>query len=240
MSHRLIIFDTDGTLMDGRVAVVDAVAAGLVATYEHFQLTVPDPDRERIALAMGLPSSTFFRTAFDPATVPDDLRGPFVAEFEVQSTRAEVAALRQGGSQLYAGAEETLEALRAQDFHLALYSNAGEPYFQAVVEVHRLDRWFQRALSLEYAVRRRLARHKAGMVRYLARDFEQVVVVGDRVHDVDAGRAIGARTVGCRFGFGEPGELDDADWCIDGLRDLLDLPLGRQRSGRSSRRAAEG
>ncbi len=232
-AKRLVIFDTDGTLMDGRLAVIDAVAAGLVATYEHFQLPIPEPDSERIGLAMGLPSSTFFRTAFDPASVPEDLRGPFVAEFEVQSTRAEVAALRGGNSQLYAGTEETLTALRDRGHDLALMSNAGEPYFQTVIEVHHLDQWFCRTLSLEYAVRRRLARHKSGVVRYLAQGYDEVVVVGDRIHDIDAGRALGARTVGCRYGFGCQEELEQADWVIDEPRQLLDLPLAREeRSAR--------
>ena len=81
MSKQMVIFDTDGTLMDGRLAVIDAVAAGLAATYDHFQLPVPELDRERIGLAMGLPSSTFFRTAFDPDTVPAELRGPFARWF---------------------------------------------------------------------------------------------------------------------------------------------------------------
>ena len=233
MSKRLVIFDTDGTLMDGRHAVIDAVAAGLVDTYEHFQLPVPNPDRERIGLAMGLPSSTFFRTAFDPTTVPEDLRGPFISEFEVQSTRAEVAALRGGGSQLYTGAEDTLTALRDRGHDLALMSNASEPYFQTVVEVHKLDRWFSRTLSLEYAVRRRLARHKSGVVRYLAQGYDEVVVVGDRIHDVEAGRAVGARTVGCRYGFGGSDELEHADWIIDEPRQLLDLPLASE--GRAAR-----
>jgi phosphoglycolate phosphatase-like HAD superfamily hydrolase len=224
---RMVIFDTDGTLMDGRHAIIDAVAEGLIATYEHFQLPVPEPDCERIGLAMGLPSTTFFRTAFDPDTVPGDLRGPFVAEFEVQSTRAEVEALRRGGSQLYEGAEETLAALRERGFDLALMSNAGEPYFQTVVEVHRLDRWFCRTLSLEYAVRRRLARHKTGLVRYLAQGAGAVVVVGDRIHDIEAGRELGARTVGCRYGFGDDDELEQADWLIDAPRELLALPLAR-------------
>lgn len=223
----MVIFDTDGTLMDGRHAIIDAVAEGLAATYAHFQLPIPEPDRERIGLAMGLPSSTFFRTAFTPASVPEDLRGPFAAEFEVQSTRAEVAALRRGRSQLYSGAEETLTALRERGHDLALMSNAGEPYFQAVVEVHRLDRWFCRTLSLEYAVRRRLARHKPGLVRYLAQGYDEIYVVGDRIHDIDAGRALGARTVGCRYGFGEDSELERADWIIDEPRQLLDLPLAR-------------
>ena len=238
MSETMIIFDTDGTLMDGRHAVIDAVIEGLVATYGHFQLPAPAPDRDRIALSMGLPSSTFFRTAFDPSTVPTELRDPFVGEFEVQSTRAEVAALSRGDSQLYAGAVQTLATLRARGFQLALFSNASEPYFQTVVEVHRLDRWFSRTLSLEYAVRRRLARHKTGMVRHLAQGYENVVVVGDRIHDIEAGQALGARTVGCRYGFGESKELERANWTIDGLSEMLELPLAQDdRTDASSCRA---
>ena len=225
-TESVVIFDTDGTLMDGRRAVIDAVASGLVDTYRHFKIRAPEPDRERIGLAMGLPSSTFFRTAFDPSTVPTELHDPFAGEFEVQSTRAEVAALRRGESELYEGAEEALATLCERGHHLALFSNACEPYFQAVVEVHRLDRWFRRTLSLEHAVGQRLARHKPGMVRVLAENAADVTVVGDRIHDIEAGLAIGARTVGCRFGFGCDKELARADWVIEDLRELLDLPLG--------------
>ena len=50
-------------------------------------------------------------------------------------------ALREGGSQLYEGAEEVLAALHERGYALALMSNAGEPYFQTVVEVHDLHAW---------------------------------------------------------------------------------------------------
>lgn len=241
-SDTVVIFDTDGTIMDGRQAVMDAVCDALTATYGHFQLPAAAPDRERIGLAIGLPTSTFFRTAFDPGTVPGELRNAFAAEFEVQSTRLEVAALRRGDSHLYPGAEETLATLEARGHRLALVSNASDPYFQAVVAVHQLDRWFSRTLSLEYALRRRLARHKRGMVRYLAQGFSEVVVVGDRIHDMEAGRALGARTVGCRYGFGNEDELREADWTIGTLAEILDLPLTTLERGGSagSRRAARG
>ncbi len=222
----VIVFDTDGTLVDGQRAIIDAVAEGLIDTYRHFELPVSEPDRERIGLAMGLPSSAFFRTAFAPDSVPKHLRVAFAGEFEVRSTRAEVAALRRGESRLYAGAEETLAALRAQGHRLALFSNAAQPYFEAVIAVHGLDRWFERCLCLEHAVRRRLARDKTGMVEHLARGFSAVAVVGDRCHDIEAGRAIGAATVGCSYGFADAGELDDADWIIDHLPELDRLPLG--------------
>jgi phosphoglycolate phosphatase len=220
-----LVFDTDGTLVDARSAVIDAVLEGLAETYGHFSLPAPGLGRARVAAAMGLPASTFFRVSFDPDTVPPDLHDAFASEYEVRSTRAEVAALHRGASELYAGAESTLAALAERGHPMALYSNATEPYFRAVVEVHHLERFFSRTLSLEHAVRQRLARHKAGMVRFLTRGYDQAVVVGDRSHDVEAGRAAGAYTVGCLYGFGEARELAEADWHVESASDLLDLPL---------------
>ena len=221
----VIIFDTDGTLVDGRQAIIDAVAEGLVATYAHFEIEATKPDHERIALAMGLPTSSFFRAAFDPDSVPAGQHSAFASEFEVRSTRAELAALRRGESQLYAGAAETLQALHERGHELVLFSNASQPYFQTVVEVHGLARWFKRTLSLEQAVRQRLARNKSQMAQYLARGFDAVTLVGDRIHDIESGQTVGAATVGCRFVFGDAQELAQAHWVIDSLSELVDLPL---------------
>lgn len=220
-----LVFDTDGTLIDARSAVIDAVLEGLDDTYGHFYLARPRLDRDRVAAAMGLPASTFFRVSFDPLSVPPELHDAFASEFEVRSTRAEVAALHRGESALYDGVEDTLAALAERGHAMALYSNATEPYFQAVVTVHRLERYFPRTLSLELAVRQRQARHKAGMVRFLTRGYDQAVVVGDRIHDVEAGRASGAHTVGCLYGFGDPRELNEADWQVGRFGELLELPL---------------
>ncbi len=222
-----IVFDMDGTLLDGREPIVAAVQEGLEATYRHFRLPVPAPDPARIAGAIGLPTPLFFRTAYDALTVPADLRDRFTAEFEVRSTRAEIAALERGETALYEGMEEVLRRLAERGHPLALFSNANAPYFAAVVRVHRLDRLFRRSLSLEEAASRRVARTKVGIVRHLSQDCPRAVVVGDRVHDIEAGRRIGARTVGCLYGFGDPGELDAADWKVERPREILALPLAR-------------
>ena len=220
-----LVFDTDGTLLDGRQAVVDAVAEGLSATYRHFQLPPAAADRERIALAMGLPAPMFFRTAFAPDTVQASLQDAFACEFEVRSTRAEVAALQRGETQLYDGVEDTLAQLVERGHELALFSNAASPYFEAVVRVHHLDRFFSKRLSLETAVRTRIARDKKGIVRHLTAGFPASVVIGDRVHDIEAGHTVGARTVGCLYGFGEPSEFAAATWTVGTIAELLDLPL---------------
>jgi phosphoglycolate phosphatase len=222
-----LVFDMDGTLLDGRKAVVDAVVTGLHETYRHFNLPIPDIDRNRIAAAIGLPTPTFFHAACDLDTLPPDLVDRFIGEFEVRSTRAEVAALERGETDLYEGTEETLSILVERGHPLSLFSNANNPYFEAVVKAHGLRRFFRQTVSLENAVRRRLARNKTGIVRHLAGKHTQTVVIGDRVHDIEAGRSAGARTVGCLYGFGTPEEFTSADWTISKLPELLDLPLSK-------------
>ncbi len=220
-----LIFDTDGTLLDGRQTVVKAVARGLVSTYHHFDLQVHDPDLERISQAVGLPATEFFRTAFDPESVPIELRRLFADEFEINSTRAEVSAIESGRTSLFDGTVETLSALAERGHPLALFSNSNARYFEAVVRVHQLDRFFSHSISLEDAMKARVAHTKAGIVKHLAQGYTGAVVIGDRIHDIEAGRSIGAHTVGCLFGFGKASEFAQASWTINSLQELLKLPL---------------
>ena len=221
----VLIFDTDGTLLDGREAVIDAVAEGLEATYRHFHLPVPEISKARIARAIGLPSPRFFRASYEPQTVPADLRDRFAGEYELRSTRAEVAALERGSVELYEGTEETLAALSERGHPMALFSNSSAPYFEAVVRAHGLDRYFRHTLSLETAVSSRVARDKSGIVRHFSADHGDAVVIGDRVHDIEAGRTNGARTVGCLYGFGDSEEFESADWTVGRLPEILELPI---------------
>jgi len=219
-----ILFDMDGTLLDSRAAVVDAVADGLRGAYREHGLPPAEPDRGLIADCMGLPSAEYFARAYDSATVPAELRADFALTYGRLTAEAEVAAIAAGRTALYPGAEETLAAL-AERHRLLLFSNAGTVYFRAVIAGHGLERYFAETLCLEEAVARGVATDKTGMVAALLADPARAVVVGDRAGDIEAGRAAGARTVGCRYGFGAPEELQSADRVIDGLPELLQLNL---------------
>jgi phosphoglycolate phosphatase len=47
--------------------------------------------------------------------------------------------------------------------------------------------------------------------------------VGDRRHDMEAGRKNGILTIGCAYGFARPGELDGADRIITNVAELRDI-----------------
>ncbi len=219
------LFDMDGTLLDSRRAVVGAVAAALGRAYAHCGLPPAAPDLALIEDCMGLPGREYFARAFPPETVPDPRRGEFAAAYARFTSQEEIAAIRAGGTALYDGVESALAGLRNRGHELLLFSNADAPYFRGIVAAHGLDRFFARSLCIGEAEARGLATDKTGMVRVLAADPSRTVVVGDRASDLEAGRAAGARTVGCLYGFGSPEELRAADWRVDGPLDWLSLPL---------------
>lgn len=219
-----LLFDMDGTLLDSRAAVVDAVADGLRGAYRAHGLPAAEPDRGLIADCMGLPTREYFERAFPPDTVPPDLRDDFAATYARLTAAAEVAAIEGGRTELYPGAEETLAALAGRH-RLLLFSNAGEVYFRAVIAGHGLERWFDDALCIEEAAARGVAADKTGMVKAMIEEPSRAVVIGDRAGDLEAGRAAGARTVGCLYGFGSREELQGADWLVDALPQLLELDM---------------
>ena len=225
MTPHTFLFDMDGTLLDSSAAVVDAVAAGLRRAYAHHGLPAAAPDHDLINGCMGLPSRLYFERAYPAGSVPEALRAEFALSFGRFTTEEEVAAVARGETRLYDGVAEALAELRRRGHRLLLFSNAGEIYFDAIVRGHGLDRVFATTMSLERACAERVAEDKTGMVLALADDPARTVVVGDRKGDVDAGRAAGARTVGCLYGFGSPDELEAADWKVDGPEGWLTLPL---------------
>lgn len=60
-------------------------------------------------------------------------------------------------------------------------------------------------------------------------DLSRSLVVGDRVRDLQAGRAVGAHTALVRTGYGakeEPHAGEAADWIVDGLAELIPVVRG--------------
>ena len=47
-----------------------------------------------------------------------------------------------------------------------------------------------------------------------------MAIVGDRKHDLEAGRKNNIYTIGCKYGFASEDELDDADIIINDISDL--------------------
>lgn len=215
-----VVFDLDGTLVDARAAVVDAVAAGMEEVLRHRGIENVHPDKRAIAQAMGLPAGEYFR-----AVVPARLQY-LAGEVQTASTHHEVQALTRGEGRLYPGVVDLLAGLRAAGLRLAVISNAQAAYFDAAL----------RALELAPRIDHREchgdlpAAAPTGKAALLARALAALGVpaaracmVGDRHDDLEAGLQIGCVTMAATWGFGSPEELSTADFRLERPLDVLRL-----------------
>ncbi len=128
--------------------------------------------------------------------------------------------INAGRPQLYPGALETLATLKTRGYHLVFISNCRIYYQDSHNQLFGLDRYFEELAcseAFDYI-------SKTEILRKLRPHFpEGQVMVGDRQIDIEAGRENGLVTIGCRYGFAQPGELDAADLLIDDIRELVDL-----------------
>lgn len=218
----IVIFDLDGTLVDSRKAIVDAVAAGIETVARELGHPQTRADRDAVVRALGLPSDEYFRRVLPANLVQHAARVKRVA------TELEVRALAEGEGRLFPGTLESLITLREGGWRVAVVSNAQRPYFRAALEHLGLQAQVDHSECQEELPKELEGDPKTVLVgRALSgRGGEGIaVVVGDRAEDIQAGRAHGCRTVGATHGFGSEEELALADHRVDGLPALAEYVL---------------
>ncbi len=115
-------------------------------------------------------------------------------------------------NQVYEGMEELLKKLRAAGKKLITATSKPEIFAKKILEHFHLERYFDDicGATLDES---RIA--KADVIRYaLAKngieDLSQVVMVGDREHDVEGARKVGIAAIGVLYGYGSRQELEQA------------------------------
>lgn len=218
------MFDLDGTLFDPTVLTVEATRAALADA----GAAVPTDDE--ITARIGEP---------DPAIVAwlAERVGPErVAETLERLRRSELAAIPSAS--LHAGVVEALREVRRVADALAVCTNGVRDYVETVVASTGLDRLVDRVRWRDDGD------DKPTMVAELVEAFggPPAVVVGDRVHDVEAAHANGLPALGVTWGHARPGELADADAVAhrpDELPRLVADLLARRPPGAPTSRLAD-
>jgi phosphoglycolate phosphatase len=130
----------------------------------------------------------------------------------------EMKSLTEGGSpELYEGAIDTLEYLKSKGYRLVFISNCRRSYREAHNLLFRLGDYFEElACSEEYDFI-----PKYEILRQIKDKYpENMVIIGDRMQDMEAGKKNKIYTIGCSYGFALEGELREADLIIDDIQDL--------------------
>ena len=202
----MAFFDLDGCLVDSRGAISRCLNIGLAAV----GATPRAP--ERLHRLIGPPLHESFVALLEEESLPARLAARCVEAY--RDAYREVALT---DTEPIPGVAETLARL-GERLTLAVVTSKpatfAEPILTSVglrgrfVAVHAPD-LHTRAEAKATTLRRALE-DVAGELHPAA-----TVMIGDRCHDIDAGRACGTGTVGVTWGIGERGELEAADHLAD-------------------------
>jgi phosphoglycolate phosphatase len=202
-----VAFDLDGCLVESRGAILPSVRVALV---QHGLPALPD---DEIAFLIGPPLETGFVELLERLGGDVSIAGDLVLAY-----RADYREHMLERTTLMPGLDAVVRKVaEARGACVVTSKPAG---FATLILEHLglLDAFaFVEGPSFD------VAGHETKTVT-LGRALERLaigVMVGDRHHDVDAGRAHGLMTVGVLWGMGDALELDDADHVVRTTDELL-------------------
>ncbi|QXC61469.1 HAD-IA family hydrolase [Aquihabitans sp. G128] len=207
-----VLFDLDGTLTDPEVGITSSLRHAL-ASVGH-----PAPDDLDLRWMIGPP----MRSNFTRYGLPEHLH-----EDATVAYRARHVAVGLAEAELIPGMVDVLAGLAADGVPLALATAKPVEQGRRTLELFDLEQWFAVVTG---SAADGVARSKAHIVAEALRELgdpdpARVAMVGDRLHDVEGGRANGCLTIGVGWGFAEAGELDlvAPDHVVQDPVDLLSL-----------------
>ena len=134
-------------------------------------------------------------------------------------TETELRYVKQRGK-LYPGVKETLQRLREDGHRLALCTNALKIYAETVLTACKISEFFE-VLSYHQANKNTKTERVASLVK--SSSCTRAYMIGDRYHDLIAGRKAGCTVIGATYGYARPGELAEADHFISSFGELLSI-----------------
>ena len=118
--------------------------------------------------------------------------------------------------------------MRADGYRLIVATCKPEPQAIAVSEHFHIndmvDGLYGASMDRSRLNKDQVIRYVFEHIEYDAQSGDCAIMVGDRWTDMDGGRATGCGTLGCRWGYAEPGELEEhgAERIIDTVDELHD------------------
>ncbi len=207
---KYLLFDLDGTLTDPKEGITNSVAYAL----EFFGIQVEDKDT--LIPFIGPPLTDSFSEFYG-----------FDEEKALMAVEKYREYFKAGGifeNRVYEGIPAMLEALKAAGATLILATSKPTVFARQIVERFGLSAYLDDVQGSELDGTRV---KKSEVIRYALEvngieNLDEVLMIGDRMHDIDGAHKEGIQAVGVLFGYGSKEELvaHGADFLAESVEEL--------------------
>lgn len=207
-----LLFDLDGTLTDPFVGITRCIQHALS------QLGRAAPPSAELSRFIGPPLRGTFAELL---STNDDA----AISRAVASYRERFAAEGMLENDVYPGVGSGLEKLTADGHRLWVVTSKPGIYARKIVAHFGLASWFRETYGSELDGENS---NKGDLVRVVLESEglapTETWMIGDRSHDIRAGRVNGTRTVGVLWGYGTPEELrvEEPDMLLGSMAELVE------------------
>ena len=202
--YKAILFDLDGTLTDSGEGITKSVQ------YALEKVGKPEPDLQKLRSFVG---------------------PPLVEQFQEYAGIDEETARKPVGiyeNELYPGIPEMLSGLKQRGYKLAIASSNPENFVKIVAEYFHIDSYFDEMVGSEPEGRRT---NKTEVIEETLKRLgfsehrDQVIMVGDKEHDVFGARRAGLECIAVSYGYGTEEELKNAHpfKIVNSAEEILDF-----------------
>lgn len=197
--YRVILFDLDGTLTQSGEGITKSVQ------YALEKLGKPEPDLKKLEVFVGPPLLQQFMKY---AGLDEETAVKAVEYYRERYTDVGIFENRP-----YPGVEEMLEGLKRKGYILAVASSKPERFVRRILDYFHLTGYFQEIVGSEMNGGRT---SKAEVIEealsrlHMSGCRKDVIMVGDKEHDVLGAREAGISCVAVSYGYGTEEELKNA------------------------------
>lgn len=212
--YKAILFDLDGTLTESGEGITKCVQ------YALEKLGKPESDLKKLEVFIGPPLMEQFMkyAGLDEET----------ARRAVEYYRERYSTIGIFENRPYPGVEEMLQELKRKKYLLAVASSKPEYFVKQILDYFHLTEYFDEIVGSELNGSRT---NKTEVIEETLRRLgldkhrEQVIMVGDKEHDVLGARAAGLECVAVSYGYGTEEEFTAAQplQTVSSTEEILDF-----------------
>lgn len=212
---KYILFDLDGTLVNNREGIVKSVHYALDC------LGIYEGEADKLERFIGPPLATSFKEFYDLSDTG--------VERAVEKYRERFSKRGVYENKLYEMIPELLSELKNTDKILCVSTSKPQKFTDIILEDREIKEYFDvvQGASLDSSLIEKGDIIRETLNQLDSPNKDEIIMIGDRKHDIIGAKQNGIKSVGVYYGFAEENELEDAgaDYIVNTVEELIELLL---------------